>query len=121
MTDQTVVENNIIEKLIESALDFDYKADTRAWIITSSGTGTVGYKAIYQYFEDSGLLAENIIPFAYTATSAFSDFSSGPIGKAIIEAVPKSGGNGATINVYIQSDTPSWSGDYNAQGNLVPT
>ena len=121
MTDQTLVKEKIIASLIDGTLMADYTADTRAWIITSSGTGTVGYNLIREYFEESDLLAGNIIPFAYTATSAFTNFESGPIGKAVVEVVPKSDGSGATINVYIQSDTPSWSGNYDASGRLVPT
>ena len=121
MTDRTLVENNIIERLVEETLMADYTADTRAWIITSSGTGTIGYNLIREYFEENDMLAGNIIPFAYTATSAFTNFESGPIGKAVVEVVPKKDGSGATINVYIQSDTPSWSGNYDASGRLVPT
>ena len=120
MTDQTVVKNKIISSLEDAALTTDYSADTRVWILTSSGATTIGYRLISQYFEDNDVLAGNIVPFAYTATSAFTNFESGPIGKAVVEVVAKSGG-GATINVYIQSDTPSWSGNFDSRGRLVPT
>ncbi len=76
---------------------------------------------IREYFEGNGVLAQNIIPFAYVATSAFTDFSKGPIGKAVVEVVPNSDGSGATINIYVQSDTPSWSGNYDSNGNLRST
>ena len=119
MTDKTVVQNKIIDKLEDSGMWVDHTDDTRTWIITSSGTTTVGYSMIRQYFEDSGVLAQKVIPFEYAATSAFTDFDNGPIGKAVVEVVPGSAGSGVTINVYIQSDTPSWSGTYDSNGNLL--
>ena len=121
MTDETVVENKIIDKLEESGMWVDHTQDTRTWIITSSGTTTVGYGMIRDYFTASGVLAENITPFAYAATSAFADFSTGTLGKAVVEVVPGSAGSGVTINVYIQSDTPSWTGTYDSSGNLKST
>ena len=118
MTDRKLVEKKILDPLENAHVMTDFTDDTRAWIVTSSGPGTVGYKRISQYFTDSGLPAKNVIPVSYIATTMFTNFDSGPVGKAVVEIVPQSGG-GATINVYIQSDTPSWSGTYDAGGNLV--
>ena len=119
MTDRNIVQTAILDKLLDAGLETEPSADTNAWIITSSGTKTVGYGMIEEDFTSDGILAGNIHPFQYTATSAFTDFSSSPIGKAVVEVVPN--GSGATINLYIQSDTPSWSGNYDSSGVLIPT
>lgn len=119
MTNRNIVENEISAKLLDAGLDDDHSADTNAWIITSSGTGTVGYSIIEEDFTNDDILAGNIHPFKYTATSAAADFSNSPRGKAVVEVVPN--GSGATINLYIQSDTPSWSGNFDASGRLIPT
>lgn len=119
MTDRNIVQNEILEKLLNAGLDDDHSADTNAWIITSSGTGTVGYGMIKEFFTDDDILTGNIHPFQYTASSAMADFSNSPMGKAVVEVVPN--GSGATINLYIQSNTPSWSGNYDSSGRLIPT
>lgn len=117
MTDRNIVQKEILGKLLDAGLDDDPSADTNAWIITSSGTGTVGYGMIKEFFTDDGILAGNIHPFQYTATSAAADFTNSPKGKLVVEVVPN--GSGATINLYIQSDTPSWSGTYDSSGRLT--
>ena len=119
MTNRNMVQNNILDVLLDAGIDDDHSADTNAWIITSSGTGTVGYGMIKEFFTDDDILAGNIHPIQYPATSAAADFSNSPRGKAVVEVVPN--GSGATINLYIQSDTPSWSGNYGSSGKLIPT
>ena len=119
MTDRNTVQTAILDKLLDAGLENEPSTDTNAWIITSSGTTTVGYSMIEEFLTDDGILAGNIHPFQYTATSAFADFSNSPRGKAVVEVVPN--GSGATINLYIQSDTPSWSGNYDSSGVLTPT
>ena len=118
MEDDKAVKTFIIDKLQSVGDSADYRADTNAWIITSSGTGTTGYKQIVSYFEDENLLAGNIHPFQYSATSGVGGFANSAMGKAVVEVVPNTVGGGATINLYIQSDTPSWSGNYDVAGNL---
>ena len=120
MTDYETVQTEVINKLVDAGILDDYRADTNAWIITSSGTGTIGYSEIVDYFTAENLLAGNIHPFQYTATSAAADFTNSAKGKAVVEVVPNATGGGATINLYIQSDTPSWSGNYDAAGNRIP-
>ena len=61
----------------------------------------------------------NITPVPYIATLMFSNFDTDTIGKAVIEIVSKTDRNRATINIYIQSNTSTWTQDYNCNGNPV--
>ena len=121
MKNAAVVQKNIIDKLEDVEAVLDFTDNTHAWILTSSGTSTTGYRLVKEHFVTNELPAENIRPYVYTATSAFSDFHEGPKGKAVVEVISRSDGSGATINVYIESDTPTWSQNYNCNGNPVTT
>ena len=119
MTDSAVVKSNIIPKLVDAELMVDGTLNTHAWILTSSGTNTVGYSLIKGNLMDNEVPDANITPVPYIATSMFSNFDTDTIGKAVVEVVSKTDRSGATINVYIQSNTPTWTQDYDCNGNPV--
>jgi len=119
MTNSAVVESNIIPKLENAELMVDGTHNTHIWILTFSGTNTVGYGLIKGNLVDNEVPDPNIKPVLYTATSAFSNFETGTVGKAVVEVVPKTDRSGATINVYIESDTPMWTQDYDCNENPV--
>jgi len=106
MTNSAVVESNIIPKLENAELMVDGTHNTHIWILTSSETNTVSYGLIKGNLVDNEVLNANIKPVLYIATSAFSNFETGTVGKAVVEVVPKTDRSEATINVYIESDTP---------------
>ena len=121
MTNAAVVEKKIIDRLVDEETMFDFSDNTHAWILTSSGTATTGYRQIKENLATNDIPAGNIQPYEYPATSAFTDFNKDPKGKAVVEVVSKPDGSGATINVYIESDTPTWSRNYDCNGNPVTT
>lgn len=85
MKNAAVVQKNIIDKLEDVEAMLDFTDNTHAWILTSSGTSTTSYRLIKEHFVTNELPAENIRPYVYTATSAFSDFHEGLNGKAVLE------------------------------------
>ena len=93
----------ILDRVVNAHLMQDYTAKIRAWIITSSGTGRVGYNLIRELFESNDVLAR-IISFAYSAGSAFAGFESDPIDRAVVEIAPKSHESGAMIDFYPEPD-----------------
>ena len=121
MTDQNAVEKNIIAKFNAEALFGDYTPDTRAWIIESQrSTQTIGYKLILKNLESQPIEADNIKDVPYFGSSGVGEFP-GPQGKAIVTWTPRTDGSGgATLNVYIQSDNPTFTQDYDCHGNPTP-
>lgn len=59
-------------------------------------------------------------PIHTSLATPFQDFYKGAVGKAVVQVVPALlGSAGATINVYIQSNTATFSQDYDCNGNPV--
>ena len=120
MQDQNSV-NQMIDKLqtAESEVDMENIADTRAWIIYSDDTSTdsPGYKAIMNNLVDKNLMnipKDNIgsIPYRRGGGGGNSD-------KLVVQWSPKSDGTGATLNVYIRSDSAAFTGNYDCNGSPV--
>lgn len=116
MTNRDLVEENIIESLMKAQLMIDAAPDAHAWIITSSGSNTIGHKLTTDNLVEYGVPGGSIESVEYPATTTFEDFEETPMGKAIVEVLPKDDGSGTTINVYIQSDTPTWTQDFDCNG-----
>ena len=102
------MQNMILDRVVNAHLMQNYTAKIRAWIITSSGTGTVGYNLIRELFESNDVLAR-IISFAYSAGSAFAGFESGPIDRAVVEIAPKSHEGGG----YVRGIMKLYMGSFN--------
>ena len=117
MTNQEVVEKNIIQPLTDAQMMVDATPNAHAWIITSSSQNTIGHKLIHENLVEYGVPDGSIESVLYPATSTFENFRNKPIGKAVVQVLPKGDGSGTTINVYIQSDTPTWTRDFDCNGN----
>lgn len=120
MQDQNSV-SQIIDKLetAESEVDMENIADTRAWIIYSDdiSTDSPGYQAIMNNLVDKDLMnipKANIVPIPYRRGGG-----GGNSDKLVVQWSPKSDGTGATLNVYIRSDTAAFTGNYDCNGNAV--
>ena len=101
----------------EAGVDVDGHADTRAWIIYSDDTSTTspGYKAIMENLTDEELMnipTANIAPVPYRRGGG-----GGVSDKLVVQWSPD--GTGATLNVYIRSDTATFTGTYDCNGNPV--
>ena len=119
MTNAQVVNTQIIPKLVDAELLYDGDENTQAYIITPASTSTVGYQLISQNLQDHGVESANIHNVYYPSGSAFQDFD-GPVGKAVVTWVPNANG-GATLDVYIQDNSPIFEQAYDSNGNPVGT
>lgn len=118
MTDQEVVNSQIIPKLVEAELMVDGNENTQAYIITPASVSTVGYQAISSNLQDHGVEPANIHHVYYPSGSAFMNFD-GPVGKAVVTWTPNKSGSGATLDVYIQDNSPIFEQAYDGSGNPV--
>ena len=119
MTNTQVVNSQIIPKLVDAEAMVDADESTQAYIITPAATSSVGYQLISSNLQDHGVETANIHYVYYPSGSAFQDFN-GPVGKAVVTWVPKTGG-GATLDVYIQDNSPIFEQAYDSNGNPVGT
>ena len=119
MTDSTVVNTQIIPKLVNAELMSDADENTQAYIITPASTTSVGYQLISSNLQSHGVETANIHRVYYPAGNAFQSFD-GPVGKAVVTWVPNAGG-GATLDVYIQDNSPIFEQAYDSNGNPVGT
>ena len=119
MTNSQVVNSQIIPKLVDAELQFDGDENTQAYIITPASTTTIGYQLISSNLEDHGVESANIHNVYYPSGSAFQNFD-GPVGKAVVTWTPNTGG-GATLDVYIQDNSPIFEQAYDSNGNPVGT
>ncbi|KAI4169616.1 MAG: hypothetical protein LQ343_005555 [Gyalolechia ehrenbergii] len=120
MQDQASV-NSMIDKLetAEAEVDVDNVADTRAWIIYSDDTSQTspGYKAIFSNLNDKNVMnipEGNIKPITYRRGGG-----GGNTDKLVVQWQPNSDNSGATLTVYIRSDTAAFTGNYDCNGNPV--
>ena len=119
MTNTQVVNTQIIPKLEDAELLYDGNENTQAYIITPASTTTVGYQLISQNLQDHGVETANIHNVHYPSGSAFQNFD-GPVGKAVVTWTPNANG-GATLDVYIQDNSPIFEQAYDSNGNPVGT
>ena len=118
MTNQAVVNSQIVPELVDAELTVDGNENTQAWILNTAGTNFVGYKAILSNLEDHGVESQSIHNFPYPSGSAMMNFD-GLVGKAVVTWTPNSSGNGATLAVYIQDNSPIFEQAYDSNGNPV--
>ena len=118
MNTKAVVDTQIIPKLENAWMKTDGNKNTQAWIITSASQHSYGYKAIVSTLEANDIETQNIHKYQYTGGSGVGSFS-GPHGKAVVTWTPKPAGNGATLAVYIQDNSPIFTQDYGSDGNPV--
>lgn len=105
----------------EALVDLDNVEGTQAWIVYSNDVAksSPGYKAIYENLNSEDRLAippGNIKPLPYPRGSGTGE-TSGDFDKLVVQWQPKDDGSGATLNVYIRSDTPAFTGNYDCNGN----
>ncbi len=119
MNDPKAVQSDIISKLeeAEAQVEVDGHDDTRAWIVYSDDirTSSPGYTAIMKNLQDLVEVPNNnivSIPYRRGGGGGNSD-------KLAVQWAPKADGSGATMNVYIRSDTPRFTGNYDCNGNPV--
>ena len=112
---------SMISKLetAEAEVDLDDVAGTQAWIIYSDDTGktSAGYEAIFSNLNDEDKLnipESNISPIPYRRGGGGGNFD-----KLVVQWAPNSDNSGATLNVYIRSNNPSFTGTYDCNGNAV--
>lgn len=117
MTNTQVVNSQIIPKLVDAEAMVDGDENTQAYIITPASTTSVGYQLISSNLQDHGVEPANIHYVYYPSGSAFQNFD-GPVGKAVVTWVPNTGG-GATLDVYIQDNSPIFEQAYDSNGNPV--
>ena len=117
MTNAQIVNTKIIPKLEEAELMFDADENTQAYIVTPASESTVGYKLISQNLEDYGVVSTNIHNVNYAPTFSGQNFD-GPVGKAVVTWAPNANG-GATLDVYIQNNSPIFEQAYDGNGNPV--
>ena len=103
----------------EALVDVDNQAGTRAWIIYSDdlSTSSPGYKAIFKNLNDAermNIPKDNITPIPYRRGNA-----GGNTDKLVVQWKPKDDNSGATLIVYIRSDTAAFTGTYDCNGNPV--
>ncbi|KAL8894757.1 MAG: hypothetical protein Q9207_008420, partial [Kuettlingeria erythrocarpa] len=94
----------------EALVDVDNQAGTRAWIIYSDDTTTSspGYKAIFENLNGADRLnitSGDITPIPYRRGNG-----GGTSDKLVVQWKPDS--SGATLTVYIRSDTAAFTGTY---------
>ncbi|KAI4186291.1 MAG: hypothetical protein LQ346_005717 [Caloplaca aetnensis] len=112
---------SMISKLedAESLVDVDNQAGTRAWIIYSDDTTTSspGYKAIFGNLNGGNRLnitKDDITPIPYRRGNG-----GGNTDKLVVQWAPKDDNSGATLTVYIRSDTAAYTGTYDCDGEPV--
>ncbi|KAL8928835.1 MAG: hypothetical protein Q9208_001613 [Pyrenodesmia sp. 3 TL-2023] len=120
MQDDATVKS-IISKLedAESLVDVDNQAGTRAWIIYSDDTTTSspGYVAIFENLNGAdrmNITKDNITPITYRRGNG-----GGTSDKLVVQWKPNDDNSGATLTVYIRSDTAAFTGTYDCNGNPV--
>ena len=119
MTNPQIVNAQIVPKLVNAELFVDGDKNTQAYIITPASTTTVGYRLISSNLQDHGVKPVNIHYVYYPRGNAFQNFD-GPVGKAVVTWVPNAGG-GATLDVYIQDNSPIFEQAYDSNGKPVGT
>lgn len=117
MDDKAAVKRRILDELDGELPLFDFDDSTVAYIITSASKDSVGYKAIVEHLKAYDMKDPNIHRHGYRATSGVGGFEGEPKGKAVVEWVPKAAGAGATLNLYIEKNTPEYTQTFDAQGN----
>ena len=100
-------------------VDIDNVPNTQAWIIYSDdiSQNSQGYKAIYSDLNDAERLnipSGNITPVPYRRGGG-----GGNADKLVVQWQPNDDNSGATLNVYIRSDTAAFTGTYDCNGNPV--
>ena len=103
----------------EFLVDFDNQPDTHAWIIYSDDIpqSSQGYRAIYSHLHDDEQLnipSSNITLLTYRRSGG-----SGNSDKLVVQWTPNSDNTGATLNVYIRSDNPAFTGTYDCKSTPV--
>ena len=120
MEDDASVES-MISKLedAESEVDLDSVDGTQAWIIYSDDTSktSAGYKAIFANLNDEDRLnipSDHITPVPYRRGGG-----GGNSDKLVVQWKPNDDDSGATLTVYIRSDTAAFTGNYDCNGDPV--
>lgn len=121
MTNQDSVNTQVIPKLVAAEDFVDGSDNTQAYILTSitTGTSSIGYKAIVSNLEDNGVLSQNIKGILYRGSSNIGDTPPGILGKAVVTWTPNTAGDGAVLDVYIQSNNPIFEQGYDSNGDPV--
>ena len=112
---------SMISKLedAEASVDIDNVDGTHAWIIYSDDTSqsSPGYKAIFSNLNDENWLnipSNHITPVPYRRGGG-----GGNSDKLVVQWQPNNDNTGATLTVYIRSDTAAFTGTYDCNGNPV--
>ena len=103
----------------ESDVDIESVPDSLAWIIYSDDIlrSSRGYRAILSNLQDDHRLnipSSNIHPIPYRRSGG-----GGVSDKLVVQWTPNSDNTGATLNVYIRSDNPRFTGTYDCNGDPV--
>jgi hypothetical protein len=103
----------------EALVDVDNRAGTSAWIVYSDDTTTSspGYKAIFKNLNDADRM--NISKYNISSIPYRRGTGGGNTDKLVVQWKPKDDNSGATLNVYIRSDTAAYTGTYDCNGNPV--
>jgi hypothetical protein len=117
MDDASIVQTDIIGRLEVAELMSDGGPNTHAWIIHSARTTSIGYQQIMSNLEGHGVLEGNIHNVPTSSLSGSDEFP-GPQGKAVVDWAPNDQG-GATMNVYIQNNAPTFTQEYDSDRNSV--
>ena len=116
MSDKAKVEQFVITQLQELIDSYgDKLGDNAKVILITVAPKSVGIARIKEFLEEEGISGSNIEEHVYIPGSAFGDFL-GPQGKALVEWISKAGG-GAQMKIYVESDTPMHTQDFDAEGN----
>jgi hypothetical protein len=117
MDDASIVQTDIIRRLEDAELMSDGGPNTHAWIIHSARTTSIGYQKIMSNLEGHGVPEEHIHNVPTSSLSGTGEFP-GPQGKAVVDWAPNDRG-GATMNVYIQNNAPTFTQEYDSDRNPV--
>ena len=114
------VKKYIIRLMNDVMVMGSFDENTRAWILYASNTvggeSSPGYQAIRQNLVENDIIGSMIkgIPYGAHGSGTGEFPQSSPLGKAVIEWTPRAGG--ATMNVYISQEQPSWSQNFDCNG-----
>jgi hypothetical protein len=121
LDNEAMVEENIILKLNKGGLDDygHYIGDQAKVIIIHShpqGSGSTGIGQIKEFLLDDNIKGNMIQQKVYIASSGDGEMNDVGKGKAVVVWASKEGG-GAQMNIYVESDTPMYTQDFDAEGN----
>lgn len=117
MDSASEVKKSITEKLANVLVEADWDQNSMVYIIHTSGAKSVGVQAIEALLTGEGdLPKERIKQHRYLESSGVAEYKGKPKGKAVVQVTPHD--DGTTLHLYIESDTPSYTAEYDKNGNL---